>query len=103
MDKIMATFTHDFATQWELEAHMKKDLVSFMAIKDKLIEAGLTHSKHGVLAGQQGKFRHMGIMFFDSVEAFNACIEIIRNADWDAEIAKVNRFENYVIDVEVNA
>ena len=42
-------------------------------------------------------------MFFDSVEAFNRCMEVVRNADWDADIAKVNRFENYIIDVEVDA
>lgn len=103
MGKIMATFTHDFATRWELEAHMKKDLDSFMAIKENLMEAGMTHAKHGILFGQKDKFRHMGMMEFDSVEAFNACMEIVRNGDWDGDIAKVNRFENYVIDMEVNA
>ena len=103
MGKIMATFTHDFANQYEFEAHQKKDMDSFMAIKDKLIEAGMTKAQHGVLFGQEGKFRHMGMMFFDSVEAFNRCMEVVRNADWDADIAKVNRFENYIIDVEVDA
>ena len=42
MAAVIATVTHDFATKWEMEAHIKKDLDDFMEIKDQLIELGLT-------------------------------------------------------------
>ena len=53
MAAIMATFTHDFATKWELEAHIRKDLEDFMKIKDQLIELGLIGAEHGILFNQK--------------------------------------------------
>ena len=41
MAKIMMTFTHDFKSKWELEAHLKRDHDDFMMIKDKLLELGM--------------------------------------------------------------
>ena len=40
MTKIMATFTHDFATKRELEAHIKRDHDDFMKIKDERSNLG---------------------------------------------------------------
>ena len=53
MKKIMATFTHDFATKWELEAHIKRDHDDFMKIKDQMIEFGMIGAEHGVLFSQK--------------------------------------------------
>lgn len=94
----MATFTHDFATKWEMEAHIKRDLNDFMEIKDQLIELGLIGAEHGIIFSQKDKFRHMGVMRFKDAEAYQSCMEVINGAGWDKEISRVNRFEAYAID-----
>ncbi len=98
MAEIMATFTHDFATKWELEAHIRKDLEDFMKIKDQLIELGLIGAEHGIMFSQKDKFRHMGVMRFKDAEAYKNCMEVINGADWDKEISRVNRFEAFAVD-----
>ena len=99
MAAVMATFTHDFATKWEMEAHIKKDLDDFMEIKDQLLDLGLTGAEHGIMFSQKDKFRHMGVMRFKDAEAYKKCMEVLRNHDWDTEISRVNRSEAYAIDV----
>jgi hypothetical protein len=101
MAAVMATFTHDFATKWEMEAHIKKDLDDFKEIKDQLIELGLTGAEHGIMFNKKDKFRHMGIMRFKDAKAYKNCMEVINGADWDDEITRVNRFEAYAIDLYV--
>ena len=101
MAAVMATFTHDFATKWEMEAHIRKDLDDFMEIKDQLIELGLVGAEHGIMFNQKDKFRHMGIMRFKDAEAYKHCMEVINGTDWDDEITRVNRFEAYAIDLYV--
>ncbi len=49
MTAVMATFTHDFATKWEMEAHIREDLYGFMEIKDQLIKLGLIGAEHGIM------------------------------------------------------
>ena len=99
MAAVMATFTHDFATKWEMEAHIKKDIDDFMKIKDQLIELGLVGTDHGIVFSQKDKFRHMGVMRFKDAEAYKKCMELIDGTEWDKEISRVNRFEAYAIDV----
>ena len=102
MAAIMATFTHDFATKWELEAHIRKDLEDFMKIKDQLIELGLIGAEHGIMFSQKDKFRHMGVMRFKDAEAYKKCMELIDGTEWDKEISRVNRFEAYAVDLYLN-
>ena len=73
-----------------------------MEIKDQLIELGLVGAEHGIMFNQNDKFRHMGIMRFKDAKAYKNCIEVINGADWDEEIARVNRFEVYAIDLYVD-
>ena len=101
MAKIMATFTHDFATRWDLEAHIKKDHDDFMKIKDQMIEFGMIDAEHVVLFSQKDKNRHMGVLRFKDVAAYKKRMELMNGADWDKEITRVNRYESYVIDVEL--
>ena len=102
MAKIMATFTHDFATRWDLEAHIKKDRDDFMKIKDQMIEFGMIDAEHVVLFSQKDKHRHMGVLRFKDVAAYKKRMELMNGADWDKEITRVNRYESYVIDVELD-
>ena len=95
----MATFTHDFATKWEMEAHIKRNLDDFMEIKDQLIELGVMGAEHGIIFSQKDQFRHMGVMRFKDAEAYKNCMELIDGTDWDNEISRVNRFEAFAVDV----
>ena len=99
MAAVMATFTHDFATKWEMEAHIRKDMDGFMEIKDQLIKLGLIGAEHGIMFSQKDKFRHMGVMRFKDAEAYMNCMEVINGTDWDKEISRVNRFEAFAVDV----
>ena len=99
MAAVMATFTHDFATKWEMEAHIRKDMDGFMGIKDQLIKLGLIGAEHGIMFTQKDKFRHMGVMRFRDAEAYKNCMEVINGTDWDKEISRVNRFEAFAVDV----
>ena len=56
MADIMVTFAHDFTTKWEMEAFARQDMKGFEAIKDQLVELGMTDAKHGVLFGQKDNY-----------------------------------------------
>ena len=102
MAAVMATFTHDFATKWEMEAHIRKDMEGFMEIKDQLIKLGLIGAEHGIMFSQKDKFRHMGVLRFKDAEAYKKCMELIDGTEWDKEISRVNRFEAYAVDLYLN-
>ncbi len=102
MAAVIATFTHDFATKWEIEAHIKRDLDDFMEIKDQLIELGLIGAEHGIMFSQKDKFRHMGVLRLKDAEAYKNCMEVINGTDWDKEISRVNRFEAFAVDVYID-
>ena len=99
MTAVMATFTHDFATKWEMEAHIREDLDGFMEIKDQLIKLGLIGAEHGIMFSQKDKFRHVGVMRFKDAEAYKNCMEVIDGTDWDNELSRENRFEALAADV----
>ena len=99
MAAVMATFTHDFATKWEMEAHIRRDTDQFLEIKDQLVELGLVGADHGIVFSQKDKFRHMGVLRFKDAEAYKNCMEVINGTDWDKEISRVNRFEAFAVDV----
>ena len=44
---------YDFATKWEMEAFVRQDMKGFEAIKDQLVDLGMTDAKHGILFGQK--------------------------------------------------
>ena len=99
MAAVMATFAHDFATKWEMEAHIRRDTDQFLEIKDQLVELGLVGAEHGIMFSQKDKFRHMGVMRFKDAEAYKNCMKVIDGNDWDNEISRVNRFEAFAVDV----
>jgi len=101
MSDIMISYTHDFATKYEMEAYIRDDLKAFDAIKDHLIELGMTGAKHGILFGQKDKYRTIAVLTFKDTESYKNCVEIIEGHDWNEEITKVMRHESYVIDAEV--
>ena len=101
MADIMVTFAHDFATKWEMEAFARQDMKGFEAIKDQLVALGMTDAKHGILFGQKDKHRTIAVLSFKDIEAYQKCMEVIEGGDWDEEVVKVMRQENYVIDAEI--
>ena len=50
---------------------------------------------------QEGKYSHEGILIFNDKAAYEACMQIIKDADWDDEIVKQNRYETYILDHEL--
>mgnify|MGYP001501470754 FL=1 len=69
MAEIMATYTHDFVSKYEMEAHIRRVTDQFLEIKDQLVELGLVGAEHGIMFNQKDKFRHMGVMRFKDAEA----------------------------------
>ena len=55
MSAFMVTFTHDFATMWEMEAHIRRGFEQTMPLQDKMAELRLTGVDHGILCGQKGQ------------------------------------------------
>ena len=98
MAEIMATYTHDFVSKYEMEAHIRRVTDQFLEIKDQLVELGLVGAEHGIMFSQKDKFRHMGVLRFKDAEAYKNCMEVINGADWDKEISRVNRFEAFAVD-----
>ena len=98
MAAVIATFAHDFATKWEMEAHIRRDTDQFLEIKDQLVELGLVGAEHGILFNQKDKHRHISVLRFNIAEAYKICMELINGADWDKEISRVNRFEAFAVD-----
>ena len=70
-------------------------------IKDQLVALGMTDAKHGILFGQKDKHRTIAVLSFKDIEAYQKCMEVIEGGDWDEEVVKVMRQENYVIDAEI--
>ena len=102
MAAVMAIFTHDFATKWEMEAHIRRDTDQFLEIKDQLVELGLVGAEHGIMFSQKDKFRHMGVLRFKDAEAYKNCMKVIDGTEWDKEISRVNRFEAFAVDVYID-
>ena len=102
MAAVIATFAHDFATKWEMEAHIRRDTDQFLEIKDQLVELGLLGAEHGIMFSQKDKFRHMGVLRFKDAEAYKNCMEVIDGTEWDKEISRVNRFEAFAVDVYID-
>ena len=102
MAAVMATFTQDFATKWEMEAHIRRDTDQFLEIKDQLVELGLVGAEHGIMFSQKDKFRHMGVLRFIDAEAYKNCMEVIDGTEWDKAISRVNRFEAFAVDVYID-
>ena len=40
-------------------------------------------------------------MEFKDVRSYEKCMKLLKGTDWDEEIARVNRYEGYIIDSEV--
>ena len=102
MAAVIATFAHDFATKWEMEAHIRRDTDQFLEIKDQLVELGLVGAEHGIMSSQKDKFRHLGVLRFKDAEAYKNCMEVIDGTEWDKEISRVNRFEAFAVDVYID-
>ena len=99
MAEIMATYTHDFVSKWEMHAHIGKITDRFLEVKDQLVELGLVGAEHGILFNQKDKHRHMSVLRFKDAEAYKICMELIDNTEWDDEISHVIRFDAYAIDI----
>ena len=80
MADIMVTFAHDFATKWEMEAFARQDMKGFEAIKDQLVDLGMTDAKHGILFGQKDKYRTIAVLSFKDIEAYQKCMKSLRAA-----------------------
>ena len=102
MAEIMATYTHDFVSKYEMEAHIRRVTDQFLEIKDQLVELGLLGAEHGIMFSQKDKFRHMGVLRFKDAEAYKNCMEVIDGTEWDKEISRVNRFEAFAVDVYID-
>ena len=53
MADIMVTFAHDFATKWEMEAFARQDMKGFEAIKDQLVDLGMTDESMASCLGKK--------------------------------------------------
>ena len=102
MAEIMATYTHDFVSKYEMEAHIRRVTDQFLEIKDQLVELGLLGAEHGIMFSQKDKFRHMGVLRFKDAEAYKNCMEVIDGTEWDKEISRVSRFEAFAVDVYID-
>ena len=85
----------------DLKKHLGRDEKVFMSILPELKGSGLAESKRGILAEPEGKYSHQGILIFNDKAAYEACMQIIKDADWDDEIVKLNRYETYILDHEL--
>ena len=62
MSAFMVTFTHDFATKWEMEAHIRRGFEQTMPLQDKMAELGLTGVEHGILCCQKEQLHNGQVM-----------------------------------------
>tara|TARA_X000000950_G_scaffold174004_1_gene211512 strand:- start:252 stop:521 length:270 start_codon:yes stop_codon:yes gene_type:complete len=85
----------------DLKKHLVRDEKVFMSILPELKGSGLAESKRGIQTEAEGKYSHQGILIFNDRAAYEACMKIIQDADWDDEILKKNRYETYVLDHEL--
>ena len=101
MAQYMWCANHSFTSMEDLRKHLGRDEKVMMDILPQLKKAGLTDTKRGIRVDEKGKYSHQGILIFSDKAAYEACMEIIQDADWDDEILKKNRFETYVLDHEL--
>ena len=101
MAQYMWCANHSFSSMEDLKKHLDRDEKVMMDILAELKQAGLTDTKRGIRVDQQGKYCHQGILIFKDKAAYDACMKIIHETDWDDEIPKKNRFETYVLDHEL--
>ena len=101
MAKYMWCANHSFNSMEDLNKHLERDEKVMIDILPQLQKAVLTDTKRGIRVDEKGKYSHQGILIFSDKAAYEACMEIIQDADWDDEILKKNRFETYVLDHEL--
>ena len=101
MAQYMWCANHSFSSMEDLKNHLDRDERVFMSILPTLKQNGLTNSKRGIRVNEKGKYSHQGILIFKDKVAYDACMKIIQETDWDDEIPKKNRFETYVLDHEL--
>ena len=101
MARYMWCANHSFTSMEDLKKHLGRDEKVMMDILPQLKKAGLTEAKRGILKEAEGKYSHQGILIFNDKAAYEACMQIIKDADWDDEIVKQNRYETYILDHEL--
>ena len=101
MVRYMWCANHSFTSIEDLKKHLGRDEKVFMSILPKLKGSGLAESKRGILAEPEGKYSHQGILIFNDKAAYETCMQIIKDADWDDEIVKLKRYETYILDHEL--
>ena len=101
MAKYMWCANHSFTSMEDLSKHLERDEKVMIDILPQLKKAGLTDTKRGIRVDEKGKFSHQGILIFNDKAAYEACMKIIQDADWDDEIQKTNRYETFVLDHEL--
>ncbi len=101
MGQYMWCANHSFSSMEDLKKHLDRDEKVFMSVLPALKQNGLTDSKRGIRVDEKGKFAHQGILIFKDKAAYEACMKVIQETEWDDEILKKNRFETYVLDHEL--
>ena len=101
MARYMWCANHSFTSMEDLKKHLGRDEKVFMSILPELKGSGLAESKRGIQTEAEGKYSHQGILIFNDKAAYEACMKIIQDANWDDEILKKNRYETYVLDHEL--
>lgn len=101
MAQYMWCANHSFSSMEDLKKHLDRDEKVFMSILPTLKQNGLTDSKHGIRVNEKGNYSHQGILIFSDKAAYEACMEIIQETEWDDEILKKNRYETYILDHEL--
>ena len=92
---------HLFTSIEDLKKNLGRDEKVFTIILPELKGSGLAESKRGIMTEAEGKYSHQGILIFNDKAAYEACMQIIKDADWDDEIPKQNRYETYILDHEL--
>ena len=101
MARYMWCANHSFTSIEDLKKHLGRDEKVFKSILPELKGSGLAESKRGIMTEAEGKYSHQGILIFNDKAAYEACTQIIKDADWDDEIPKQNRYETYILDHEL--
>ena len=101
MPKYIWCANHSFTSMEDLNKHLGRDEKVMIDILPQLKKAGLTDTKRGIRVDEKEKFSHQGILKFNDKAAYEACMKIIQDADWDDEILKKNRYETFVLDHEL--
>ena len=56
----------------------------------------------GIVSFEKHKFSHIGFYFSKNKKAYETCMDIIENAQWDTKIPKKDRYETFSIDKEID-